>query len=73
MTLVKCAKLEKHFALKAVAKAHIIETGQEEFLLNEKKVSFFLRLRAFRILGGSLITIFRAPSVAARETGHAGP
>ena len=38
VSLVNCAKLEKVFALKAIAKAHIIETGQEEFLLNEKKV-----------------------------------
>ena len=73
MTLVKCAKLEKHFALKAVAKAHIIETGQEEFLLNEKKVGFC----------GSRPINFRAvrspppcpppPSFTVREPGHAGP
>lgn len=38
MTLVYSNLKKRYFALKAVAKAHIIETGQEEFLLNEKKV-----------------------------------
>lgn len=38
VTLVHDEKKASCYALKAVAKTHVIETGQEEFIVNEKKV-----------------------------------